>query len=57
MELLDQELDMKAADAAKKMFDKEMFLYFWYHATGWQGSETVCRHSGCFSLAEMAMVT
>lgn len=34
MELLDQELDMKAADAAKKMFDKEMFLHFWYHATG-----------------------
>lgn len=34
MELLDQELDLQAADAAKKMFDKEMFSQFWYHATG-----------------------
>ncbi|CAE7517012.1 ARSK [Symbiodinium natans] len=34
MALLHQELDMEAADAAKKAFDKEMFLYFWYYATG-----------------------
>ena len=32
--LIRQELDMEAADAAKKMFDKEMFFYYWYLATG-----------------------